>query len=382
MTEANLDFDTVVIGGGIVGLCASWFLARDGEAIACLDHGFNAGSTVNAGSLHVQMQSRLERLFPGRVADYEQGLPLYPLAVATWEAVAAELGSDIGFAMKGGLMVAETERDLASLEHKSARERVHGVDTQVVGRRELRDLAPYLDEQLAGAAYCAREGKVDPLLANAAIRDRAITAGAIVVDGVRVDRLDCDKDRVRIEAGDTCYTAGRVIVAAGAGSRAIAMTLGIDLPVVAEPLHMNVTEAAEPFMQHLVQHASKPITMKQLGGGHVVIGGGWPAGAGLAPRVPTVSADSLAGNLALAARLVPGMAEFHILRSWAGINPTADLVSILGNVAAAPAVHFLIPGDAGYTLGPCLAQLLCEQLAGRDPGFPVAAFSPNRFAVA
>jgi glycine/D-amino acid oxidase-like deaminating enzyme len=382
MTEACGDFDTVVIGGGITGLCASWFLARDGDAVACLDHGYDAGSTVNAGSLHVQMQSRLERMFPGRVVDYERGLPLYPLAVNTWEAVAAELGNDIGLAVKGGLMVAETEQDLVSLERKSARERAHGVDTQVISRRELRDVAPYLDEELAGAAYCAREGKVDPLLANAAIRDRAISAGAIVVDGVRVDRLDCDKGRVRIEAGDARYTAGRVIVAAGAGSRAIAMTLGIDLPVIAEPLHMNVTEAAEPFMLHLVQHASRPITMKQLGGGHVVIGGGWPAEAGLAPRVPAVSAGSLAGNLALAARLVPGMAEFRVLRSWAGINPTADLLSILGNVVTTPDVHFLVPGDAGYTLGPCLAQLLCEQLAGRDPGFPVAAFSPNRFAAA
>ena len=169
-------------------------------------------------------------------------------------------------------------------------------------------------------------------------------------------------------------------MAAGAGSRAIANTLGVNLPVTAEPLHMNVTEAAEPFMPHLVQHASRPITLKQLGGGHVVIGGGWPAVAGAAPRVPTVAAGSLAGNLALAARLVPGMADFRVLRSWAGVNPTSDLLSILGNVAAAPDVHFLIPGDAGYTLGPCLAQLLCERLAGRDPGFPVAAFSPNRFA--
>lgn len=382
MTEANSDFDTVVIGGGIIGLCVSWFLARDGDAIACLDHGYDAGSTVNAGSLHVQMQSRLERLFPKRVLDYEKGLPLYPLAVTTWEAVAAELGKDIGLVVKGGLMVAETQGDLASLERKSAREQAHGIDTQVISRRELRDVAPYLDEKLAGATYCAREGKVDPLLANAAIRDRAISSGAIIVDGVCVDRLDCDKGRVHIEAGDARYTAGRVIVAAGAGSRTIAMTLGIDLPVIAEPLHMNVTEVAEPFMSHLIQHASRPITMKQLGGGHVVIGGGWPAGAGLAPRVPTVFVDSLAGNLALAAKLVPGMAEFRVLRSWAGINPTADLISILGNVAAAPNVHFLIPGDAGYTLGPCLAQLLCEQLAGRDPGFPVAAFSPNRFAAA
>lgn len=382
MTDTQAEFDTIVIGGGIVGLCMSWFLARDGDAVACLDHGFDAGSTVNAGSLHVQMQSRLERMFPERVASYERGLPLYPLAVATWEQVAAELGEDIGFAVHGGLMVAETSADLANLERKSGRERMNGVETRVLGRNELRDMAPYLDDQLAGAAYCPREGKVDPLLANAAIRRRALASGAVLADGVHVRRLEVASGRSRVTVhADSCrYAAGRVVIAAGAGSRALAATLGVDLPVTAEPLHMNITEAAEPFMPHLIQHASRPITMKQLGGGHVVIGGGWPARASDAPRVTTVTPASLCGNLSLAARLVPGIGHFRVLRSWAGINPTADLLSILGSLPGLPAVQFLVPGDAGYTLGPLLARLLSDRLAGREPGFPIEGLSPARFA--
>jgi len=379
MTDAQTEFDTIVIGGGLVGLCTSWFLAREGDSLACIDHGFDAGSTVNAGSLHVQMQSRLERLFPERVAAYERGLLLYPLAVEAWEQTAAELGEDIGLKVGGGLMVAETAEDLESLERKSRRERENGVETYILGRSELRDMAPYLDDRLAGAAYCPREGKVDPLLANDAIRRRALADGALIVDGLRVERLEAADGHVTVHGASRRYRAGRVVIAAGAGSRALAATLGVDLPVTAEPLHMNITEAAEPFMPHLVQHASRPITMKQLGRGHVVIGGGWPARAGAAPRAPAVTAASLAGNLSLAARLVPGIAHFRVIRTWAGINPTADRLSIAGSLPNLPHVHVLVPGDAGYTLGPLLARLFSEQLAGRKPDFPLEAFSPLRF---
>ena len=44
---------------------------------------------------------------------------------------------------------------------------------------------------------------------------------------------------------------------------------------------MNITEATEPLIHHLVQHADRQITMKQLSAGMVVIAG---ARAGCAPR--------------------------------------------------------------------------------------------------
>lgn len=373
-------FDTIVIGGGISGLSLSWFLAREGDAVLCLDHGYDAGSTANAGSLHVQMQSRLERLFPERVAAYERLLSLYPLAVDTWGKVAEELGEDIGFRVGGGLMVAENPEDLARLEAKSRRENANGVETRILGRDELRSFAGYLDDGLVGASFCPKEGKVDPLLANDAIKRAAVAAGAVMVEGGLVGRLEPARHGVTVHTAGGHFEGGRVVVAAGAGSSALAASVGVKLPIVAEPLHMNITEAVEPFMGHLVQHASRSITMKQLGGGHLVIGGGWPAGPGAAPRAPTVTAASLAGNLSLAARLVPGIEHFRVLRTWAGVNPTADLLSIVGCAPGVPNVHVLVPGDAGYTLGPCLARLLCEQLAERDPGFPLEAFSPVRFA--
>ena len=62
----------------------------------------------------------------------------------------------------------------------------------------------------------------------------------------------------------TTYEAERVIVAAGTGSGELAATLGVHLPCFAELLQMCITETAEPLLHHLVQHASRALTMKQL----------------------------------------------------------------------------------------------------------------------
>ena len=99
--------DVAVIGVGIVGLCLAGFLAQRGRDVMLLDAGGSAASTANAGSLHVQMQSRFMRLFPERVASFEQQLPLYPKAVEYWREFERAINADFEMKVSGGLMVAE-----------------------------------------------------------------------------------------------------------------------------------------------------------------------------------------------------------------------------------------------------------------------------------
>jgi len=170
------------------------------------------------------------------------------------------------------------------------------------------------------------------------------------------------------------------VVAAGAGTAALVAPLGLCVPTVAEPLHMNVTEATGPLVGHLVQHAERMITMKQLAAGQVVIGGGWPARLAADDGHPQIQASSLFGNLGLAQHLVPKVGRLRLIRSWAGINTTADGQSILGESPQQLGLFFAVPGDAGYTLGPLVGRLAAAALLGRDGGFDIARFTPARFA--
>ena len=369
--------DVLVIGGGIVGLVASSELAEAGAHVTLVDAGRNCGSTANAGSLHVQLQSRFMRLYPQHVPRVEAALAFYRKAVEHWEALERKVGP-FGLVRKGGLMLADDEAQLAFLERKAERERRRGLDVEILDRAALDRAAPWVAPRVRGAELCRDEGMINPLLANSCM------IAEIGRQGVRRET-----DRIRgIEVGSTgieavgergAYRADEAIVAAAWGSGPIARRLGTPVPTLAEPLHMNITEACGERIRHLVQHAEHPLTLKQLKTGQIVIGGGWPAEDRGPDRVPGVRARSLLGNVSLAARLVPALRSLRLLRSWAGMNTTVDGASVIGRLAGAPRVTMAVPGDAGFTLGPLVARMACALVLGRPPPEDPAPFNPARF---
>lgn len=372
-------FDTAVIGGGIVGLCAAWFLAEEGRGVVVIDEGRHSGTSTNAGSLHVQMQSRFMRLYPDLVPGLELALPLYPLAVQFWQELARRLDTGIDLNLSGGLMVAENLAQFEFLAAKCKRERALGLDVAMLDRADVERAAPYLGPAIMGAEFCATEGKVNPLLANQAIRHRALAHGVVHRTEERVVDIVRERAAFVLTTNHGILTAGRLVIAAGAGTRDLAARVGVSVAVEAEPLHINVTEATAPLIKHLVQHADQQITMKQLATGQIIIGGGWPARLSGPDAFPTVDLTSLVGNVTLAQHVVPQIGSLRLIRTWAGVNTTADGRSVLGQVAGVPDVTFAVPGDAGYTLGPLCARMAADLVVGRQPIVDPAPYSPERF---
>jgi glycine/D-amino acid oxidase-like deaminating enzyme len=370
---------TLVVGGGILGLCVAGFLAAEGAEVAVIDAGRIGGTTANAGSLHVQLQSRFMQLYPDLVPGLEATLHLYPKAVAFWKRFAPTLGTEIDLKITGGLMVAESREQLEFLAQKCRRERDLGLRSEILDRAAVHAFAPYLGPAIVGAELCPEEGKLNPLLANQAIRRWAIGNGARLLFEEPVARLERAGTRLHALTARGRIEAGRVVLAAGAWSRQLAAGLGVHVPAVPEPLHMNITEPAAPLIGHLVQHADRPITLKQLATGHVVIGGGWPAQMSDPDAAPAVELASIIGNATLAQHIVPQLGPLRIIRTWTGINTSVDGRAVLGESAAAPGLFFAIPGDAGYTLGPLCARLVADTILGRRPGEDIAPYSPDRF---
>ena len=369
--------DILVIGGGIVGQVTAIELAQAGARITVVDAGINAGSTANAGSLHVQMQSRFMRLYPDQVPNIEASLPLYCEAAEEWVRLDAAYGS-FELVRKGGLMLAEDDTQLAFLEKKATLEAKKGVSAEMLDRSALGRIAPWLGPQIIGAELCRNEGKVNPLTAN--LRLRAV-ADAL---GVRFEQDHIRSLSVghRVEAvgqRDT-YQADRVVVAAAWGAGALVQGLGVMIPSVAEPLHMNITEACSARIEQLVQHAERSITLKQFNSGQIVIGGGWSARDRGPHCVPAVEPLSLLGNVSLAARLVPTLGHVRIIRTWAGMNTTMDGASVIGSLPACDRVVMAVPGDAGYTLGPLVAKLAASCILGQPDHSMIDRYSPARFS--
>ena len=368
------DRDLLVIGGGVTGLSAALAAAEAGARVTVVDEGRDAGSGANAGSLHVQMQSRFLRLNPHLAPNVEASLPLYLAAVREWERLDALLGG-VELVREGGLMLAEDSAQMAFLERKAEREARRGLSVELLGSNELTRLAPWIGPGVAGAELCRDEGKLNPLLANARLAERLEALGAERVRD-RIRRLDPGPP---VEAeGEATHRADRAILATAWGTGALVRPLGLKLDTPPEPLHMNVTEPARPTIHHLVQHAERMITLKQLASGQVVIGGGWPAER-RDDGAPQVLRRSLVGNVALAARIAPGLAGLRVIRSWAGLNTPVDGKATIGPVEPGGRVHLALPGDAGYTLGPVVGRAAAAVAMGLDPPVDPTPFSVDRW---
>jgi glycine/D-amino acid oxidase-like deaminating enzyme len=371
--------DVCVAGGGIMGLCAALALAEDGLGVVVLDGGGHSGSTTNAGSLHVQMQSRFIRLeTPARVAAVKRHLPLYVRAVEEWRSLAARLDTDIELVIEGGLMLAETREQYAFLAAKCAEEQRLGLPVEMLDRAALDRLAPWIGPAAIGAEFCAIEGKMNTLLANPAIERAVRAAGAVLLKRTPVRTARRDGAGFVVETAGGTLRCRQLVLAAGGETGRLAEMFGLRVPVVSEPLHMNVTEPVGVRITHLVQHADRQLTLKQARSGHVIIGGGRPAS--WARGRPSVLRASMEGNLALAMHIAPWLADARLLRSWGGVNAKTDGMPVLGEALGEPGLFLAVAGDAGYSLGPISGRLLAEVMTGRSPSYPITDFTPARFA--
>ena len=204
----------IVIGAGIIGACAAYYLARDGLDVVMLERGQPNGeaSGSNAGSLHVQLLAYDfgERAQAGGKPAAE-ALPLHRDSAKMWPELAHDLGRDLEIKITGGLMVAEDSARFELLKRKTELERRYGIAAETISAGELRDLAPAVSERMVGAAWCPEEGKINPMLATPAVLAGALAAGLRLYKETEVQDIERQSGSfvVKTDRGD--FRAGKVL---------------------------------------------------------------------------------------------------------------------------------------------------------------------------
>jgi glycine/D-amino acid oxidase-like deaminating enzyme len=299
-----------------------------------------------------------------------------------WSSLEHELDASMDVHITGGLMVAETPVELQLLIDKQKIEQEAGLETSVLVGAELRSFAPYLAEDLAGAVWCATEGHANPLLAAPLFALRASQRGAAVRTQAGVTAVEAHEGpaahRFTVRTTRGTIRAHRIVNASGAWANEVAALSGLRFPLRGEGLHLNVSEPRARVLEPMVQHIGRRLTLKQSTNNTFIIGGGWPARPELAPARYSTTWESAAGNTAVALRVMPGLADVRIVRTWSGVMAfTDDLSPIVGETARLPGYYALI-ATTGFTLGPLMARLLAEHMASSDPRPLPDAFSADR----
>lgn len=372
------DAECIVIGGGIAGLSCAWYLARDGVDVVLVEAGDLGAqaSGANAGSMHLQIQYPEFAAYGEEWARaYAPTLQFLAASIDMWQGLSDEVGEDLQVKLGGGLVVASNDDQMRLIEAKARIEASVGVETEILDRGALLAEAPYLSDAAIGGGFCRREGKANPLRATPAIAESAERAGVRIYRDTRVTGITRTKPGFIVETARGSIRAGRIVNAAGARAGDIARMLGLEIEIAGFPIQVTITEAVAPIIPHLVYSAAGKLSLKQAVNGGCVIGGGWAArlrGDGSHVTDPT----SLAGNMVMAAGVVPAMTQARALRSWtAWVNGTPDWRPILGEVPGCAGAFLAIFPWVGFSAGPATGRVVADLVQGRAPTIPLRGVS-------
>jgi glycine/D-amino acid oxidase-like deaminating enzyme len=364
--------DAIVVGAGIVGAACAAALARDGWRVAILEQDFAASGTTSVGMGHIVVMD-----------DSPEQLALTSYSERLWRTLGPELGPRAELDLCGTLWVAEDESQLAALETKRDVYASAGVRAEILDQRALLEAEPNLRPDLAGALRVPGDSVVYPPGAAVRLIERACSRGAELYDRTGVHEIVANGVKL---ADGTTRQADVVINATGAH----ATQLISGLPIVPRKGHLAITDRYPGMCRHqlvelgylasahVMTNESVAFNVQPRPTGQLLIGSsrelaGWDA---------RVNPAILQRMLERAVAFVPRLRDLSVIRCWTGFRPaTPDKLPLVGRWDPVPGA-WIAAGHEGLGITTCLAtaQLIADQLAGRQTEIDAMAYSPMRTA--
>ncbi|TPK44722.1 FAD-binding oxidoreductase [Mesorhizobium sp. B2-5-4] len=213
--------DAVVIGGGIVGSAAAYFLAKRGISVALIEKGHVGAEQSSRNWGWCRQQNRDER-----------ELPLAGISMQLWDELRQETGRDLGFRRCGLVYVTNDPRQLAEWDHwRTTAARQFEVNTRMLSGAEATAATAGTGRSWLGGVHSIDDGKAEPSLAAPILAEAARGAGAKIIQNCAARGLDISKGRVTgVVTERGLIKADAVLCAGGAWASAFCRRHGISFP--------------------------------------------------------------------------------------------------------------------------------------------------------
>ncbi|WP_375411972.1 NAD(P)/FAD-dependent oxidoreductase [uncultured Bradyrhizobium sp.] len=410
--------DIVVLGAGMVGVCAALHLQQRGRDVILVDRHERAGEETSYGNAGlIERASVFPYMFPreaGPILRYAlnrapevryhaadlpaflpwlvryfvassperalhsavSALPLIRRSLAEHEALIEEADVPQLLRRTGWIKLFRSHATLAKALETLARAGQYGVEGEVLDSAGIAGREPGLTGDFAGAIHFPAPGFVpDPGgLAKAYAALFARKGGRFLVGDART--LEQRSGGWRIAGTNGAVVAREVVVAMGPWSDQVFRPLGYPIPLaVKRGYHLHLAARGNAVLHHPVLDSDMGFVLAPMNRGIRLT-----TGVEFARRDAPPTPVQVERALPRARKLFP-LGEPVETKPWMGARPCLpDMLPVIGKAPRHNGLWFDFGHQHhGLTLGPATGRLLAEMMTGATPFADPKPFAVERF---
>ncbi len=363
--------DVVIIGGGVTGNAIAYNLAKEGLKPVVIEKSDIGGEASGSTGGGVRQSARNLK-----------EMPMAMESIRLYGHLHEELDMDVEYVREGNLRLCTSEEELETMRTSVENQKSVGLDLEMIDRKQVLEINPFVGEKVIGAGYCPTDGHVNPFLVTYAFFKKAKSLGALYHTHEEVTDIRLRKGKVVAVITDKQEVETDLVVnAAGITGRKVANMVGIDLPMRPVFTEALITEPYPPFFKQMIGHAKGLFYGRQtvhgpfLWGGFVgtetfIHQGGKPLFHFIGPAISRMVIDYF-----------PILKDFHVIRTWSGlIAQMSDGIPVLGLVDEVPGFVFATGFSGhGFGLAPIIGRLISELIMDCEASIPINDFCFSRF---
>uniref|UniRef100_A0A480SKT5 Dimethylglycine dehydrogenase, mitochondrial n=2 Tax=Sus scrofa TaxID=9823 RepID=A0A480SKT5_PIG len=216
--------ETVIIGGGCVGVSLAYHLAKAGmkDVVLLEKSELTAGSTWHAAGL---------------TTYFHPGINLKKIhydSIKLYEKLEEETGQVVGFHQPGSIRIATTPVRVDEFKYQMTRTGWHATEQYIIGPEKIQEMFPLLNmNKILAGLYNPGDGHIDPYSLTMALAAGARKYGALLKYPAPVTSLKPRSDGTwDVETPQGSMRANRIVNAAGFWAREVGQMIGLEHPLI------------------------------------------------------------------------------------------------------------------------------------------------------